>query len=383
MLRFGIAGMGNIGKVHAQNLQKQGLIEGAALCAVSDPVSARLAHFEEKTGVKTFNDPAAMFRSGEVDIVIIAVPTFLHASVGIDALAAGLHVVMEKPLGLHRAEAERILAARKTDDQIFAVMLNQRTQPAFQRVKRWMEEGAIGRMQRMNWTITDWYRPDIYYQSSDWRATWRGEGGGVLMNQCPHNLDLLQWFCGMPERVEGFCRIGHHHDIEVEDEVTAVLHFADGATGVFSTSTGEAPGVNRLEIAGDGGLIICEGGRCVLKRNRVGAAEFSRSTSEMFSMPGSDEEEFRTGQPVNQHAEILRNVVAAVKDGVPLLSPAEEGLCSLELAGAMQYSSWTGAPVDLPLDGEAFERALCERISLSRPREKTDRAADVDMGKSY
>jgi len=203
------------------------------------------------------------------------------------------------------------------------------------------------------------------------------------MNQCPHNLDLLQWLCGMPERVQGFCRMGYHHDIEVEDEVTAFLQFHGGATGVFTTSTGEAPGVNRLEIAGDGGLIICEEDRCVLRRNRVGTAQFSRSTQGMFSMPEHDEEWFKTGTAVNQHAEILRNTVAAIQDGVPLIAPAEEGLRSLELAGAMLYSSWTGAPVDLPLDGEAFERALEERSARSKPRAAPRQAADVDMSQSF
>jgi len=382
MVRFGIAGLGNIGQVHAANLQKEDGIAGARLGAVSDPDPSRLSAFREQ-GVAVFEDPQTMFRSGAVDAVIVAVPTFLHAPVGISALEAGLHVVMEKPLGRHKAEAERILAARCSDDQVFALMLNQRTKPVFQRAKRWIDEGVLGRIQRMSWTITDWFRPDIYYKASDWRATWRGEGGGVLMNQCPHNLDLLQWLCGMPTRVQGFCRIGHHHEIEVEDEVTAFLQFPGGATGVFTSSTGEAPGVNRLEIAGDGGLIICEGDRCVLKRNRVGTAEFSRSTRGMFSMPDHDDEWFKTGAPVNQHAEILRNVVAAIQDGVPLIAPAEEGLRSLELAGAMLYSSWTGAPVELPMDGEAFERALAERSARSKPRTAPRQAAEVDISKSF
>jgi predicted dehydrogenase len=324
-----------------------------------------------------------LIASGQVDAVIVALPTALHASIGIEVLEAGLHLIMEKPLARHKAEGERLLAARQRPDQLAALMMNQRTHPCYAQIKQWMDEGIVGRLQRVSWTMTNWFRPEIYYQSSDWRATWKGEGGGVLMNQCPHNIDVLQWLVGMPSSVEAHCSFGKYHDIEVEDEVSAYLEFPDGATGQFTASTGESPGTNRLEIVGDRGTVITDGTEARLIRNSVSVSEFSRSTDEMFGAPDTTEELFRPAEAVNQHALILDNFVKAARGETELMAPASEGLHSLELAGAMIYSAWTGDAVPLPLDAAAYEAAMAERIAQSKPRKVVETAVKVDMSKSY
>lgn len=379
MIRFGIAGLGNIGQVHLGNL-REGRVAGATVTAAADPSAERREGIQD---IDVFEDLGSLLAADCVDAVVLAAPTGLHAPMAIEALQAGVHVILEKPLALHKAEGERILAARQRDDQVFSLMMNQRCNPLYLKIKAWMDEGAIGRLQRTSWTMTNWFRPEIYFQASDWRATWKGEGGGVLMNQCPHNLDIFQWLCGMPASVRGYCRFGEHHDIEVEDQVTAYFEYPDGATGTFSASTGEYPGVNRLEIAGDRGLIIYENERCTLTRNTQSASEFSRTTDEMFGSPETEVETFETDEQVNQHAVILTNVVQAICAGDPLIAPATEGLHSLELADAMLYSTWTDAPVALPLDGQAFEQVLQQKMADSKPRTPVKTAAKVDMSKSY
>lgn len=381
MLRVGVIGLGNIGKVHADNLQK-GCVEGAQLAAVATLDPGALGEYKN-TPVACFTDASELIQSGLADAVLIALPTFLHAPIGIQALEAGLHVMMEKPLACHKAEAERILAARQRDDQVIALMMNQRTNPCYAKLKQWIGEGALGRFQRVSWTMTNWFRPEIYFQSSAWRATWAGDGGGVLMNQCPHNLDVLQWLVGMPIRVRGYCSFGKYHDIDVEDEVSAFFEFANGATGQFVASTGESPGTNRLEIVGDSGTVITDGTEALLIRNSESVPAFSRATDDIFGVPDHTEEIFHPLQPVNQHAEILTNFAKAINEGEPLITPAAEGIKSLELAGAMIYSTWTDAPVELPLDAAAYEAHITQAAAESKPREVVETFTKVDMSKSY
>jgi len=225
-VKIGIIGLGNIGRVHAKNIQ-DGWVENSELVAVANRSIQSLEEFE-KQGIACFGNGSELIESGFADAVIVALPTALHAPIGVQALEAGLHLMMEKPLACHKAEAERILAARQRNDQVVSIMLNQRTNPCYAKLKKWIDEGAIGRLQRVSWTMTNWFRPEIYFQSSAWRATWAGDGGGVLMNQCPHNLDILQWLVGMPERIRGFCSFGKYHDLDVEDEATAYMEFPGG-----------------------------------------------------------------------------------------------------------------------------------------------------------
>ena len=326
------------------------------MTAVADINPQALATFADP--VRRFVESGALIASGEVDAVLIATPHFDHTPIGIAALQAGLHVLVEKPISVHKADAERLIAAWKGAPQVFAAMFNQRTDPHFQRIRKLLQDGELGALQRVCWIVTNWFRSQAYYNSGGWRATWKGEGGGVLLNQCPHNLDLLQWLCGMPVRVRGFCGLGKRHAIEVEDEVTAYLEYANGATGVFITSTGEAPGANRLEICGDRGRLVLEDNMLRFTRNQVPAGEFLRTTRECFALPPVWEVTFPPVPCAEQHAGILRNFTSAILDGQPLLAPAPEGLRSVELGNAMLYSSLLGRTVDLPLDGQAYEACL-------------------------
>jgi predicted dehydrogenase len=353
-----------MGRSHARHVA-EGRVPNAVLTAVSDADPQRLKDFGP--GVATFTDPAALLRSGKADAVVIATPHPSHADLTIAALQAGKHVLVEKPIAVHKGEARRMIRAHaRRKRQVFAAMFNQRTDPAYQRMRDLVHGGELGAVQRVNWIITDWFRTDAYYTSGAWRATWRGEGGGVLMNQCPHNLDLMVWIAGMPSKVRGFCRLGRYHPIEVEDDVTAYLEYLNGATGVFITTTGEAPGTNRLEIAGTCGRLVFENNLLTITRNAEPSDVFSRTNKERFSAPKTTREDVSLPDRGPQHLGILQNFVAAIRGEADLLAPAAEGLHSLELANAILLSSLMNRTVDLPLDAAAYERRLKTLIRGSR-----------------
>src|SRR6478752_4392547 len=254
-VRLGIVGLGNIGKFHTGYLL-EGKISRCELAAVSDAYAPSLEAFKAK-GIPTFEKCEDMIRSGTIDAIVIATPHFLHTTIGIDALKNGLHIMVEKPISAHKADAERLIAtAQQHPKQVFAGMFQMRVEPRYQKIRKLIQNGELGDLVRINWIITDWFRTEAYYASGGWRATWKGEGGGVLLNQCLHQLDMLQWLCGMPARVRGFCQLGRFHNIEVEDNVAAYLEYPNGATGTFVSSTGEAPGTNRFEIVGTRGKIL-------------------------------------------------------------------------------------------------------------------------------
>lgn len=375
-VRLGVIGLGNIASQHIANIQS-GAVDNcvlAATCSRREPqTSYEVPHFTEYH---------ALIASGCCDAVLIATPTFAHAAMGEAALTAGLHVLMEKPLGLSVAEAEGLLALQ-ADGQVFALMLNQRTDPLFTTMRNIVASGALGDITRTHWTMTNWFRPEIYFQVSDWRATWAGEGGGLLLNQCIHNLDIFAWLCGMPATVQAFCRFGRHHDIEVEDEVTAYFEYANGASGVFVGSTGEAPGVNRFDIVGDKGALHFDGQQLTLTENSPGTREFNAQTRQMFGMPETTVQNITPDRSGNQHAQVLANFTAAILEGEPLLAPAEEGVHSLALANAMLLATWEQRAVSLPLDSARYELALRERVAGSSLRKKASVEAEIDMKASY
>jgi predicted dehydrogenase len=359
-VRIGIIGLGNIGSGHVETIKK---LDGLKLAAVCDMCPERMERYDD---VKKYTDSRELIRSGEVDAAIVATPHYDHTTIGIDALEQGLHVLVEKPISVHKADCERLIAAHKNPKQIFAAMFNQRTDPHYARVRRLIQNGELGEIRRVNWIVTSWFRSEQYYASGGWRATWKGEGGGVLLNQCPHNLDLLQWICGMPVRVRAFCHLGKYHNIEVEDEVTAYLEYPNGATGVFITSTGEAPGTNRFEITGDRGKVVIEGNDIRFTRTEVDVQEFNRTTKESFSQPETWDIAIPAWGNGEQHYGIIKNFRDAIANGAELVAPAEEGIHSVELANAMLYSSLLGETVEVPLDGAAFETQFKRLIAESR-----------------
>ena len=363
IVRIGVIGLGRMGMSHARQIA-DGLVPRASLAAVCNRSSDAMLEFP---GVARFTDSAALIRSGKIDAALIATPHFSHTPIAIDALEHGLHVLLEKPIGVHKNECLKLIASHAgRGQQVFAAMFNQRTDPFYQEIRRLVRSGEMGEVRRVNWIITNWFRTDAYYAGSAWRATWRGEGGGVLLNQCPHNLDLLQWIFGMPASVRAFCRFGRYHDIEVEDDVTAYLEFPNGASGVFITTTGEAPGTNRLEITTERGKLVYENDTLVCTRNEIETSRFSRDSADGFGAPATTEETIPVSGHGTQHPGIMENFTAAILDGAELLAPAGEGIHSVELANAMLHSTLTGQSITLPLDGDAYERQLARLIAGSR-----------------
>lgn len=382
-VKLAVIGLGNIGNLHLRNIEKEPKVELTAVCDIVPEKADALA---AKYGVKAYYDSDALLADKVCDAVIIGTPHYFHTTIGIAAMDAGYHVLVEKPISVHKADCERLIAAHaRNPEMVFAAMFNQRTDPYYQKIREMVQSGELGKLLRVNWIITNWFRTQAYYDSGGWRATWGGEGGGVLLNQCPHNLDLLQWITGMPLKVRGFCDIGKRHKIEVEDEVTAFLEYPDGCTGLFVTSTGEAPGTNRLEIAGDQGKLVYEDSKITYIRNEIPATEFLNTSPESFARPPvwNVEIPIRGGGHGRQHAGILENFADAILTGASLIAPAEEGINSVELANAMLYSSLLGKPVGVPLDGAAYEAKLQELIATSTFKKAVVAQTETDMGKSF
>jgi predicted dehydrogenase len=379
IVRLGIIGMGNMGKFHADYLINK-KVARCELTAVSDAFPANLERYKQ---FKTYEKSEQLIRCGELDAVIIATPHYLHTSIGIDALQNGLHVLVEKPISVHKADCDRLLAAHRGGKQVFAAMFQQRNEPKYRKLKSLIQNGELGEITRVSWIMTDWFRTEAYYASGGWRATWKGEGGGVLLNQCPHNLDMLSWLVGRPARVRGFCQLGRFHNIEVEDNVTAYLEWPNGATGVFITSTGEAPGTNRLELVGERGKVTLENNKISFIRNEISMLQYSKTSKAGFARPEFWNIEVPYDSSGGQHHEITQNFVDAILDGSALIAPAAEGTTSVELANAILYSSLEGRTIDLPLDGEVYERKLTQLIKESRFEKKVVQTAGEDFTKSF
>ena len=378
-VRFGIIGLGNMGATHARNLL-EGKVPRAVLAAVCDLNPQAQTKFP---GVPAFTEIEAMFRSGQIDAVLITTPHFSHTPIGIAALEAGFHVLVEKPISVHKADCERLIAAYRPGRQIFGAMFNQRTDPLYAKLRGMIQSGELGPVRRIQWTVTNWFRSQAYYNSGGWRATWAGEGGGVLLNQCPHNLDLWQWLFGQPDQVRAFVQPGRYHAIEVEDDVTAYFQYRDGAHGVFITSTGEAPGTNRLEVAAEQGRVVIENDLLTFTRNEIPMSKFSRTTTGAFDRPPTSEVAIPFKDRGTQHNGILGNFVEAILDGAPLLAPAPEGIHSVELANAMLLSSFEHETISLPLDGARYEAFLRRKISESKAKPAGVVVPTGDFAKSF
>jgi len=378
-IRIGVVGLGNIAQQHIKNVL-EGHVRHAKLTAIC---SRSESDYTRSLGVAHFTDYRELIASRLCDAVVVATPTYSHLDVGAAVLDAGLHLMMEKPMGLSIAEGEELVARANRSGAVAALMLNQRADPLFLRMREIVVSGDLGDLIRINWTMTNWFRPEVYFQVSDWRATWRGEGGGVLVNQCIHNLDILQWICGMPSSLRAFCRFGRFHDVEVEDDVTAYLEYDNGATGIFVGSTGEAPGNNRFEIIGDSGSLVFDGKTLTVSRNEVSTAQFNRETREMFGMPGSSSEPLSIDRAVNQHAILLSNFVESIRNDESLIAPLDDGLSSLAIANGMLMSTWTDSKVDFPIDAVEYSRLLQQKIESSVLRTKAQVEVNIDMSSSY
>ena len=365
-----------MGSGHSKNLLA-GKVTNGVLAAVCDLKQSKLDAIKALEGaenVATFTDYKEMLASGLIDVVIVAVPHYYHPPIVIDALNAGINAISEKPAGVYTKQVKEMNAVAEKSDKMFGMMFNQRTNCVYRKMREMVQNGELGEIKRVNWVITDWYRTQDYYDSGDWRATWKGEGGGVLFNQCPHQIDLLQWIVGMlPEKIHSFCHFGKWHDIEVEDDVTAYMEFPNGATGVFVTTTADAPGTNRFEITGTKGRLVCEKNKLVFDKLVIDEREHCM-TAKGFAAPKYETIEVETDGKNDQHVGIMNNFANAVLGIEPLFVRGVEGINGVQMMDAMMLSTWLGKAVTLPIDDELYLEELNKRIATGRTK---DEVADV------
>jgi predicted dehydrogenase len=330
-----------------------------------------LAWAKETYGVPCFLSAEELMDSGLVDACIIAVPHYDHTKYAIAAMEKGIHVMLEKPAGVYTKQVRQMNeAAANHPEVVFGMMFNQRTNCLYRKLRELVHSGNYGKLRRVNWIITNWYRTQDYYDSGDWRATWKGEGGGVLFNQCPHQLDLLQWTVGMmPVKMRAFCHFGKWHDIEVEDDVTAYMEFPNGATGVFVTTTADAPGTNRFEITGTKGRLVCEGGKLIFDKLEVDEREHCK-TAKGFAAPECERGiEVETDGKNDQHVGIMNNFANAILGLEPQFVQGVEGINGVQLMDSMMLSTWLDKTITLPIDDDLYLEELNKRIATGRTKE--------------
>jgi len=382
-VRYGIIGVGNMGSSHF-NYYFEGQLQEMRLVAVADIDPVRLEMVKDQLdNILCFNTAEELMDSGTCDAVIIAVPHYFHPIYTMYALNKGLHVMTEKPAGVYTKKVREANEFAAKSDKVYAIMYNQRTNCIYRKLRELVQGGEFGEIKRVNWIITNWYRTQAYYNSGGWRATWAGEGGGVLLNQCPHNLDLWQWICGMPNKIQAFCHEGKWHDIEVEDDVTIYAEYPNGATGVFITSTGDAPGTNRLEITMDKGHIVCENNKLRLYKLDVSTKEHCATSPNGFGSPKGVWSDVETDGWNPQHVGVLNAFAANILRGEPLVGRGEEGISGLTISNAAHLSSWLGRPVELPLDEDLFYNKLQEKIANSKAKKEIKDAVAQNMADSF
>ena len=380
-VRLGIIGVGNIGSSHAKNLI-EGKVNGMLLSAIADLKPERRQWAQENLpGVAVFDDAEKMMDSGLVDAIFVCTPHYDHPRLVRLALSKGLHAMSEKPAGVYTKAVRELNEYAVKQDKIYAIMFNQRTNCVYRKMKEIIASGEMGQIRRTNWIITNWFRSQSYYDSGAWRATWDGEGGGVLLNQCPHNLDLWQWICGMPNKVRAFCHNGKWHDIEVEDDVTAYVEYPNGATGVFVTTTSDSPGTNRFEVDLDGGQLVCEDNKLIMKKLEISIPEFHKTYTGGFGWPPRKEFEVETDGLNPQHVGVLQAFADKILGRGELVADGVEGINGLTISNAMHLSSWLDKTIELPIDEDLFLSELNKRRATSKA--KKDGGKTLDTANTY
>lgn len=375
-IRLGIIGMGNMGSGHLQNVL-DGLCPSVTVTAVSDINPEKLEQVKAKDpSIALFTDTLEMLDSGLIDATLVTVPHYDHPTYAIECFKRNIHVLIEKPAGVYTRQVRIMNEEAEKANVKFGIMFNQRTNPLFAKAREIVQSGALGAPKRLVWIITNWYRTQAYYDSGSWRATWTGEGGGVLLNQAPHNLDLWQWIFGMPKKIRAFCSFGKYHNIDVEDDVTIYGEYENGATAVFITTTGETPGTNRLEITGDLGKLVLEEEKLKWWKLAAPEREFCFTVSEGFYVPETTYEEFTQEAPAG-HPIILENFAKSILEDAPMIAPGIEGINSLALSNAAYISSWTNDFVELPTDEALFEDHLLRLCREEKLKQKNLKASDI------
>ena len=389
-VKLGIIGIGNMGGGHINNYVK-GLLPEIEITCVADIDEKKFANAQEKIpGVVCFNTATELINSGLCEAVLIATPHYFHPPIAIEALNAGLHVMSEKPAGVYTKQVRELIDVAAKSDKTYAIMFNQRTNCTYRKMKEIIDSGKYGEIKRVSWIITDWFRTQAYYNSGGWRATWAGEGGGVMLNQCPHQLDLWQWLCGMPSKVRAICHEGKWHDIEVEDDVSIYVEYPNGATGTFITTTGDCPGTNRLEITLDKATLICYYDRhnkkdilelCELSD---GTQHFIEHSEEGFAKVSENWSYLETDGKNEQHIGVMNAFAAHILRGEPLVAGGEEGINGLTISNAAFLSSWLGGKeVELPFDEDLYYELLQKKIASSKAKTNVVEKVQADMSGTY
>ena len=371
-VRLGIIGIGNQGSSYAKRFVKENWVPDIELVAIADINPARIAWAKENLSpdLAYFDDAIAMLDSGLINACVVSIPHYDHPRYAMECMKRGIHVMCEKPAGVYtRQVREMNEEAKKHPDVVFGMMFNQRTNCLYRKMRELVQSGKYGRVRRANWLITNWYRSQFYYDSGDWRATWAGEGGGVLLSQCPHQLDLWQWILGMPKKLQSFMRYGQWHDIEVEDDVTTWMEYEDGHTGVFITSTGDPHGSNRFEVEMDGAQLIAEGDKLFLLEFDQLEQDWTKTNKIPFASVPAHEVEVEMDGLNPQHQGVFQAFAGAILRGEPLVAGGEEGINGLTLSNAMHLSAFLGKPVELPFDEDLYESELMKRVATSRRKE--------------
>ena len=383
-VRFGVIGVGNMGSSHLQ-MHRDGRHVQARIVAAADIKPDRLTAAKEiLPEIEVYDSAEALIDSGTVDAVLIATPHYAHPPIAEYAFSKGLNVLTEKPAGVYTKQVREMNEAAAASGKLFGIMFNQRTNCVYRKMRELVQSGELGEIRRVSWIITDWYRTQAYYNSGGWRATWAGEGGGVLLNQCPHNLDLWQWICGMPVKVQAFCHEGKWHDIEVEDDVTIYAEYANGATGTFITSTGDCPGTNRFEITLDGGKLVCENNKLRLYKLHGRISDHTRNCEGGFQPLEGEWIDVETDGCNEQHAEVFNRFTDALLHGTELIARGEEGIRGLSISNAAHLSSWLGRPVTLPVDEDLYYAELQKKIAAGHAEKANVReAVQGDMSSTF
>lgn len=381
IIKLGVIGYGNMGTTHVKNVM-EGSVPNMEIGAVCDFDEDRLAKLKEDyPDIPGFKDAENLYDSGLCNTILIAVPHYDHSPLAIKAFERGLNVITEKPAGVYTKQVFDMNEAAEKSGKLFGIMYNQRTNPVYKKIKDLIEKGELGHIKRITWIITDWYRPQAYHDSNHWRSAWKTEGGGTLINQNPHQLDLWQWMFGMPDKIYAKVYFGKYYDIEVEDDVCAFFEYENGTTGQYITSTGEAPGTNRLEISCDMGRVIVENNKITFNKNEISEREFNKTNSRPFASP----EVWNCEIPVDssggeQHVGILKNFANVLLNGGTLLAPGEEGILGLTISNAIHLSGWTGETIDIKnFDHDRFYKLLKEKADSSNIKKTVKKVvADTD-----
>ena len=385
-VNLAVVGLGNMGVPHTRDIQT---IENTQLVAVCDIKKERADDIAYQYGIKAYYNYHDLLMDPDIDAIIIATPHYDHTPISITALKKGIHVLTEKPIAVHAKDAQKMIDAYTTSsmefpDLVFAAMFQQRTLGYWKKVKELIDTNELGKLVRTTWIITKWFRTQAYYDNGTWRATWKGEGGGVLLNQCPHNLDLYQWIVGLPNKVSGFVKIGKYHNIEVEDEVTSYFEHENGMIGHFITTTAESPGTDRLEIVGEKGKLVCENNQIIFFRNRESMLEMIKKSEKPFvkvenwriEIPFIDDDK-------HPHRQIIQNFVNTIQQKASLIAPAVEGIKSVSLGNAILFSALKAQPVSLPFDADAYEALLVDLIKQSDSKKSQGNEEIANINDSF